>query len=193
MKGTEKIIAHIEADAKAREKEILEDAERQCAEIRASYEEKASELYAERIREGVRACQDEEDGVLRIANMEARKNLLAMKQEMVSRSFRKAEEKLVSLPAGEYIEFLSRLVKQAAPDGEGTLILNEKDRGSIGQQLLQAVNADGARLTLAEETRDMAGGFVLRSGAVETNCSVELLLDLCRNELTHQLAELLFR
>ena len=36
MKGTEKIIAHIEADAKAREKEILEAAERQCAEIRAS-------------------------------------------------------------------------------------------------------------------------------------------------------------
>ncbi len=193
MKGTEKIIAHIEADAKAREKEILEAAEQKCAEIKASYEEKASELYAGKIREGVQACQDEEDGALRIASMEARKNLLAKKQEMVSRSFDLAEDRLVSLPAGDYVAFLSKLVKQAAPDGEGTLILNEKDRGSIGEQLLKAVNAEGGRLTLAEETRDMAGGFVLRSGAVETNCSVELLLDLCKNELTHQLAELLFR
>lgn len=193
MKGTEKIIAHIEADAAAREKEILDAAELKCAEIRASYADKASELYSRKIREGVQACQDEENGALRIASMEARKNLLATKQNMVAKSFDLAKERLISLPASDYIAFLAGLIKQAAPTGEGTLILNEKDRAAIGEQLLQAVNAEGGHLSLSDETRDMAGGFVLRSGAVETNCSVELLLDLCKNELTHQLAELLFR
>lgn len=193
MKGTEKIIAHIEADAAAREKEILAEAELKCAEIRAGYEDQASELYSRMIREGVQACQNEEDGALRIASMEARKNLLATKQSMIAKSFDLAKERLTSIPAADYVSFLAGLVKQAAPNGEGILVLNETDRTAIGEQLLQAVNAAGGHFSLSNETRDMAGGFLLRSGSVETNCSIELLLDLCKNELTHQLAELLFR
>ena len=58
MKGTEKIIAHIGADANARADAILKQAEEKCAGIRESYEQKAKEAYAERIRAGVKANQD---------------------------------------------------------------------------------------------------------------------------------------
>ena len=51
MKGTEKIIAHIQADAKAQADAILAQAELQCAEIRQSYETKAKERYGEKIRQ----------------------------------------------------------------------------------------------------------------------------------------------
>ena len=37
MKGTEKIIAHIQADAKAQADAILAQAEQQCASIREDY------------------------------------------------------------------------------------------------------------------------------------------------------------
>ena len=110
-----------------------------------------------------------------------------------AKSFDLAKERLTSLPAADYVSFRAGLVKQAAPNCEGILVLNETDRTAIGEQLLQAVNAAGGHFSLSNETRDMAGGFLLRSGSVETNCSIELLLDLCKNELTHQLAELLFR
>ena len=57
MTGTEKIIAHIEADAAAKAESILSNASRQCDAIKANYEEKASALYSEKIRDGVQACQ----------------------------------------------------------------------------------------------------------------------------------------
>ena len=58
MKGTEKIIAHIQADAKAQADAILAQAEQQCAEIRRDYEIKAKDAYAEKIRLGVKSNQD---------------------------------------------------------------------------------------------------------------------------------------
>ena len=193
MKGTEKIIAHIEADAKAQADKIIAEAENRCAEIKTKYEEQAAKLYSEKIREGVKACQDQEEGALRISRMEAKKNMLAAKQEMVSKSFEMAKENIVSLPEEKYISFLTRLVKEAGNNGEGEIILNSRDRSSIGQKLLQAVNADGSHMTLSDETRDMIGGLILRNGAVETNCSAELLVEICKGELSSRIADILFQ
>ena len=95
MKGTEKIIAHIQADAKAQADAILAQTELQCAEICQSYEAKAKERYGEKIRQGVKVCQDNIDSVERLNQMEARKALLALKQDMVSESFDLAEQLLV--------------------------------------------------------------------------------------------------
>ncbi len=193
MKGTEKIIAHIEADARAKADEITAAAEQKCAEIKKQYEEQASELYSEKIREGVKACQDREEGALRISRMEARKGILSVKQEMVSKSFDLARDKITSLPEDAYVAFLARLAKEAAGNGNEEIILNPRDRDAIGQKLLQAVNADGGQMTLSEETRDITGGLILRSGAVETNCSAELLVDICKGELSSGLANILFQ
>ena len=98
MKGTEKIIAHIQADAKAQVDAILAQAEQQCASIRGEFDKKAAALYAERLRAGVKETQDRVDGVERIARMEGRKAMLAEKQNLVADSFRKALDQIVKLP-----------------------------------------------------------------------------------------------
>ena len=192
MKGTEKIIAHIEADARAQADAILAEAEAKCADIRAKYEEEASRLYGDRIRDGVRACQDQEDGALRISRMEARKSVLAVKQEMVEKSFDLALEKIVALPEDRYVAFLAGLAKNAAGTGEEEVILNARDRAAIGAKLLQTINANGAHMKLSDETRDIAGGLILRRGSIEANCSAELLVELCKGEMASKLADILF-
>ena len=90
MKGTEKIIAHIRADAKSQADAVLAKAEEQAAQIRAEFDKQAAQVYAEKVRAGTKACQDQMDSVQRIANMEAKKSLLSVKQEIVSKSFEKA-------------------------------------------------------------------------------------------------------
>ncbi|MBR4474532.1 MAG: hypothetical protein IKS55_12945 [Oscillospiraceae bacterium] len=192
MKGTEKIIAHIEADAQAQADAILAAAREKCDAVKAKYEEQASRLYSDKIRDGVKACQDQEDGALRISRMEARKSVLAVKQEMVEKSFDLATQKIVSLPDDRYVAFLADLVKKAGPVGDEEIILNPADRARIGEALLKAVNADGAKITLSKETRDLKGGLILRRGSIETNCSVELLVELCRGDLSAKLADVLF-
>ncbi len=193
MTGTEKIIAHIETDAKVQAEEILSAAEARCAEIKSKYELQAADLYQAKIREGVKACQDKEDGALRISRMEARKSTLAVKQEMVSKSFEMALEQITSLPEEQYIAFLKRLAIQASSTGDEEILLNARDREKIGEKLLSAVNAEpGKFLTLSNETREISGGLILRRGNVEANSSAELLVDLTRSELSSKLANVLF-
>lgn len=192
MKGTEKIIAHIEADAQAQAEAVLGEARQRCEAIKARFDDKAARLYSDRIREGVKACQDQEDSALRISRMEARKSVLSVKQEMVEKSFDLAVQQIVALPDEKYTAFLANLVKKAGPAGDEEIILNAADRARVGEALLKAVNADGAKMKLSDETRDIKGGLILRRGSIETNCSVELLVELCRGELSAKLADVLF-
>lgn len=192
MKGTEKIIAHIEADAKAQADAVLGEARKRCEAIKARYDDKAARLYSDKIRDGVKACQDQEDSALRISRMEARKSVLSVKQEMVEKSFDLAVQQIVALPDQKYAAFLADLVKKAGPAGDEEIILNAADRVRIGDALLKAVNADGAKMKLSDETRDLKGGLILRRGSIETNCSVELLVELCRGEMSARLADVLF-
>ena len=194
MKGTEKIIAHIQADAKSQADAILAEAEKQCEAIRADYDKKAAQVYAEKVRTGTKACQDQVDSVQRIARMEAKKALLSVKQEMVAKSFDQARELLTSLPEEQYVAFLAKLAARASVSGDEEIVLNERDRAAVGEAVVKAANAllKGGRLSLSERTGSFAGGLILSRGNVEANCTAELLVELCRGEMSVEIADMLF-
>lgn len=193
MKGTEKIIAHIQADAKSQADAILAEAEKQCEAIRADYDKKAAQVYAEKVRTGTKACQDQVDSVQRIARMEAKKALLSVKQEMVAKSFEQAQELLTSLPEEQYVAFLAKLAARASVSGDEEIVLNERDREAVGEAVVKAANAllKGGKLSLSERTGSFAGGLILSRGNVEANCTAELLVELCRGEMSVEIADML--
>ena len=194
MKGTEKIIAHIQADAAAQADAILAQAEQQCADIRQRYEQKAKDAYAEKIRVGVKANQDRLESMERLAKMEGRKAILALKQDMVSKSFDEAAQKLVNLPKEQYVALLARLAADAAVTKDEQVVLNARDRAAVGEAVVKAANEKlgGGKLVLSDATGDFAGGLILRRGNIEVNCTAELLVDLCRGEMSAKLAKVLF-
>lgn len=198
MRGTEKIIAHIQADAKAQADAILAQAEQQCAQIRQEYEKQAKEAYGSAIRAGVRDCQEKTDSVERIARMEAKKALLALKQDLVSQSFDKARQRLISLPVKQMVPFLAKLAAQASVTGDEEILLSAKDRAKLGDKVVKAANellaAQGktADLRLAGEAGDFEGGLILRRGSVEANCTLGLLVELQRADMAAELAGVLF-
>ena len=194
MKGTEKIIAHIRSDAKSQADAILAKAGEQAAQIRAEYDKQAAQVYAEKVRAGTKACQDQMDSVQRIANMEAKKSLLGVKQEMVSKAFEKAQALLTDLPEEQYVEFLAKLAARASVTGDEEIVLNARDRAAVGEAVVKAANGklDGGRLSLSGRVGDIAGGLLLRRGNVEANCTAELLVELCRGELSAEIADRLF-
>ena len=194
MKGTEKIIAHIGADAKTQADAILAQAEARCAEIREGYEQQAKQAYAERIRAGVKTNQDRLDSMERLAKMEGRKAILALKQDMVAESFDRACDQLVNLPTAEYGAFLAKLAVKASVTHDEEVVLNARDRKALGDKVIEAANKalGGGKLTLSKETGDFKGGLILRRGSIEANCTAELLVDLCREEMAAELAGVLF-
>ena len=193
MKGTEKIIAHIQADAKAQADAILAQAEQQCAGIREDFENKAKEAYAGKIRAGVKDCEDLSESKSRIAQMESKKSILALKQEMVSEAFSRAKDVVLALPDEQYCAFLTKLAIQSAPDGQGQVILNARDREKYGEAVVSRANDSlGGNLKLSSETGEFAGGLMIRNGAVEVNNTLELLIDLCRGDMAAEVAKILF-
>ena len=194
MKGTEKIIAHIQADADAQAAEILAEAEAKSAAIRETYEQKAKQAYAERIRAGVKENQDRLDSMERLAKMESRKAILALKQDMVAKSFDRAVDQLVALPEAQYVALLTKLAVKASVTHDEEIVLNARDKKAVGEKLVKAANEKlgGGRLRLARETGSFKGGLILRRGSIEANCTAELLVDLCREEMAAELAGVLF-
>ena len=195
MKGTEKIIAHIQADAQAQCDAILAAAQEKCDAVSADYAARAAEAYAEKIRAGVKSCADEGESAARLGRMEAKKALLAIKQEMISRSFDLAGQKLHSLPEKDYIALLARLAADASVTGDEEIVLNAADRARVGEAVVKAANGklgEKGALTLSASAGEFDGGLILRRGNIEVNCTTALLVELCRGEMSAAIAGVLF-
>ena len=204
MNGIEKITGQIDADVQKEIDAALDQARAQAQEIEDRYASQA-QTQAESIRR-----KGEQDAALRqerlvdVAKLEARKTILAAKQELVGQAFDLALKKLLELPDQEYISLLAKLAVSASRTGREQVILSQKDRSRYGKQAVtmandmlakkagpRAAQTDGM-LTLAEESRPMAGGLILRDGKVETNCSFEVLIHLQRDALSAEVARVLF-
>ena len=198
MEGIEKITAHIEADAKAEAQSVLNEAGARVSQIDADYRQKAQDEYWTRVRAGVKDCEDRVQRMNRLAAMESKKAILAAKQDMVAKAFDRAQEMIVNLPADKYTAFLAKLASESASTGEEEVIFNERDKNSCGAAVVNSANARLAekgiagKLRVSDETRNICGGLVLRQGGIEVNCTVELLVDMCRSEMSSQLAEVMF-
>jgi V/A-type H+-transporting ATPase subunit E len=198
MNGIEKITARIRADAEAECAAIRAESEARCAEIRAENERLAQEQYWKLVREGVKDTEQRVQRMGRTARLEARKGVLTMKQESVSKAFDRAKEKIAELPEKDYVAFLAREAAEAAVTGQEEVILSKKDRAAVGAKVVKAANELLAKkdvtgvLTLSDETREMTGGLILKQGDIEVNCTVDTLLELSRGELAARVAEVLF-
>ncbi|HHU22568.1 MAG TPA: hypothetical protein GXZ52_04005 [Clostridiales bacterium] len=198
MTGIDKITARIESDARKEAEAILSEADEKCEKIRAEYEKLAQEEYWKLIRAGVKDCEARVRLLGSTAAMEAKKSILSMKQEMVARAFVRAEELTLSRPEDEYAGFLAHHAAKAAVTGTEEIILNSRDKTGYGRKVVKLANdilnkkGIPGKLTLSEETRPIAGGVILRQGGIETNCSIEALIEMYRNELAAPVAHVLF-
>lgn len=198
MKGTEKIIAHIRADGDAEAKKIIEAASKQAEEKRAESFKAALSEYEKLMQAGNAECEDILSGSRRIAEMEAKKSVLSVKQEMISAAFDAAREEIVNMPRDKYTQFLARMAAEAAASGMEEIVLNARDKAEVGKAVCKAANellsAKGTpgKLTVSEDTADISGGVIVRFGGIETNCSIDALIRQRRSGLSTEVAAAMF-
>ena len=204
MNGIEKITGQIDADVQKEIGAALDQARAQAKEIEARYESQAQTQGEALRRKGEQDAALRRERLVDVARLEARKTLLAAKQDLVGQAFDLALKKLLELPDQEYIALLAKLAVAASRTGREQVIFSQKDRSRYGKQAVTMANdmlakkagpraAESAgMLTLAEESRPMAGGLILRDGRVETNCSFEVLIHLQRDTLSAEVARALF-
>ncbi len=182
-------------------KKILEDATRQKEEILAEAEKKGEEIR----NEGKRTEKKRKEAILSRAKneaaeerhtkitmerLESRKLQLTEKQKIVEKVFEKSLDMLVNHP--NYERIVETMLLEAAKGGE-ELILSPKDRENLGSEFLKKINKNIERsMTLSDETRDIAGGFILRTPEMEINESFKEKIRALRDELETEVARTLF-
>ena len=177
---------------------MLSRAKSQAAEITASYAALAESDYQEAVTQGKAQADDRVVRLGGVAQLEARKRRLAVKQEMLSRAFDQALEKLLALPEDSYADLLAKLAADASTTGKEAVILSTKDRARYGKRVVLSANArleqagKPASLTLSEESRDFQGGLYLQEGNVETNCTFPTIVRMLREQMAGEVAQVLF-
>ena len=225
MNGIEKITARIDADTQAEIDRILGDANAQAEAIGAKYRAQAAAEDADLLAKGQKAAEEREERLISAAQMEARKSLLAVKQELVERAYQRALEKLCSLPREQYVELLAAMLVRASSTGKEEVVFDPRDREDAGRAAVGRANellakevapelplGDGAvasflnkvaagvsalaqgtaMLTVSEETRAFSGGFILKNGRIEVNCTFDALVRSEREQTAGAVAKLLF-
>ena len=198
MKGTEKIIAHIENDAKAQAQAIIDEANRKAEEVRSAGEKAAQEAYDKLIREGKAECEAMLNRKIRMAEMEAKKEVLGAKQERVVETFAKSVSIICELPREEYAELFAKMAAKVSVSGTEEMYFCKNDKDECGQRIADRANellaAQGkvGKLTVAEEAVNICGGFVLIENGIELNCSAEMLVDRCHKSMVAEVANALF-
>lgn len=198
MNGIERILERIEADSRAESEAIAAEARARCDEIRAEADRKAQAEYAERITAGAKAAEERIARLTSVAGLEAKKQILATKQEMVSLAFDRAVDMIADLDEERYTALLAALAVRGCETGEEKLVFSAADRARVGKSVCQKANAAlesmgrTGRLTLAEETRNIRAGLIISAGDIEVNCSAESLVSDLRGELAAKVASVLF-
>ena len=199
MNGIEKIIDRIQTETNAACMVTSGEASERCAAIRLDAEEKARAAYQALLDAGkqelgqLRAQED------RAAKLDAKKEVLSLKREMIGKAFEMALGKLQGMPKEKMVAFLARLAAEASSTGEEEIIFSEADAAGMGADVVAAANAalaaagKKAGLRLSDEHRALNGGLVLKKGNVEVNCTIETLLEQKRSELEAKVAGILFQ
>lgn len=184
----EKITSRIIGDAEEKKKAVLAEAKAKADEILAAAKKEAEDFLASETARGQQMKETLIERHASVAAIDCRKLVLAQKQAVLDACFAQAVEALGQLPEDEYVDFLVALGK-ASGEKEGALIFNERDKAAVGAKVCEKL---GGTFTVAEETRAMAGGFVLQTGKVYINNTVEALVAMYQEEMNSEVAGKLF-
>ncbi|MBR6259089.1 MAG: V-type ATP synthase subunit E [Oscillospiraceae bacterium] len=198
MTGIDKIKERILSDAKTEVTKVAEEAAARVSEIKTAGEAAAQEEYGKLFKKGTDDAEKRKERLASVAQLEARKQMLSTKQTLINEAFELAVSKMLGMSDGEKKDFLAKLAARAAGTGKEEVIFPAGTDSAFGQEVVDKANAALAaagktgNLKLSGESRDMRGGLILREGNIEVNCSLDALVDDVRNDVTGEVAAILF-
>jgi len=198
MEGIDKIKEKILEEANLQARSNIEKAEKEAAEIIKNAEEQAAGKKSREADKARIEAENKKSRLIAAAQMETRKLKLKAKQEMIDEAFNKAISKLSTMPEDQYIDILADMVVQGITTGTEEIILPDKDRTRFGNKFIDAVNKRlkrkniNGKVSLSEEQKNIASGFIIKSGNIEINNSFESLIRMERDNLEPEVVKILF-
>lgn len=190
-----KILAEGQAEAAKITTNAQANADAILADAKAQTEQRRQEILAQAKRE----ANEDEQRQLTVAGLEARKDLLMARQEVIEQAFSDALAELRKMPSADYRQLLKSMLLEAVQTGDEEIVVDQVDRSLFTDAFLteinQAVVAAGKKgnLRLSAETRHTDGGFILTTGEVDINATFATRLKELREDLEPEVARVLLR
>jgi V/A-type H+-transporting ATPase subunit E len=192
------IVEKILKDAQEQVSQIEEESRGRIQSIQSQCEETVRDLQETSRNKAKRLAKDQRRKLLSMAALDIRKEVLALKQEIIGVAFEGAISKLLEGDEKRYSALLKKFILDADPQGDEELILNQRDHKRMGDSLIRGINKTllkahkKGELRLSPESRPIRGGIILGRGRKEINCSLESVIYGKRDELEALVARILF-
>ncbi|MBN1289975.1 MAG: V-type ATP synthase subunit E [Actinobacteria bacterium] len=194
----EELVARIIRDANIEADEYKQKAGAERDRILLEADREADVIFDKQYSSLRRDAKEEKRRKISMAQMDARKGLLEEKQKLIDEVFEKTIQALLDMPFDEYLNMLVRMLVADPPDSGGEVIMSAEDREKFGEKLIAQANRKleesgrKTRFILSGETRDIKGGFVIKTGGVEINNGLLVQLGARREEFEPVLVRVLF-
>ena len=187
MNGKENIINKILSDADIKCAEILSAANAQAQAIVAEAEQ-AIENDKVALNERLQAVTAERQRNRRAtAELDAKKYTLYQKQQLISRAYDQAYERLVKMSDSDRLDLIGTLLEKYAEKGE-TVYITQADGKSVTQMWLNGFEKD---LKLGKRYIKADGGVVLEGEGYEKDLTLRSVVKYLREQTEAKVAELL--
>lgn len=194
----EDILKKIREDTDLKVSEIDSRIKKRVEEIMKEGEEGIAKLRENLLHQAEGKIKEERRSKLAVAHLDFRKALLVEKRLLLDDTFKTAFEDTRKLSDGDYREFVKKLILQVVEEGKGKIFISNGDRKRIPESLINDINKNlrkmgkSATLELAREEADIEGGFILKTGKIEINCSLGSLFKKMREDIESEVSGILF-
>jgi len=198
MSGAEKLKEKIVSEAGRLAEQVVAEAKLRAEEIVAGARRQAEEKQKHILRQAHLQAEENRRRIRTIAELDARKEVLAAKVRTIENVFQQAVTRLQALEPAEFQSFILKMLVAAAEKGNEEVIVSARDQWRFTADLLAEANkaleeqGKQGKLILSAERREIQGGVILRSGEVEIDCSFDSLLRMQRDQLEPEVAAVLF-
>lgn len=111
----------------------------------------------------------------------------------------KALEKLNAMSSEQYGSIIADMIINSITKGDEEIIVSQADKARLGDDnfiskingMLKEKNIDG-NIKFSDKMEDIGGGFILKSGDIETNNSFETIIRMNYNEIEAGIVKILF-
>ena len=195
MSGLEQIVKEIEDEAKREAEEIVAKAEAAAAALLEDAKKSAAAAADHIAQASKQELADVQAGRDSALNLQKRQVTLETKQALLAETLDKAKEDLRAFPADKYFALLALLAAHSAEEGAGEMLLSPADKARLPADFADKLKASlpaGRSLAISGDTRPIDGGFVLKYGDVEENCSFEAIFNARHDEFSDIARDILF-
>lgn len=187
----EAIIDKILSDANLKGDAIIGEANEKADEIISLAANQCKDYLYQSKTEIDRLTLEIDERSRSVAELDARKLLLAAKTQVLDSVYAKTLEKLRSLDKEQYSALIFSML-ESAKDGD-VVTVSEREKDIVTKEsLADFAKKKGISLTLADKFGDFDGGVVISENGVDNNFTLEVEVALLREQTETKIAKEIF-